>query len=151
NIHNKLSKNRIIKMKISEKLKKIEGDLKSDDIIAEDKEKLINRKVGLTKGNQRLNKYINELKTELKYLLNKHKGIRYLREDALQINKKIGMFDSALTRTLGMKIDSVSTDIMVVRVYYYQILEELISDGFVYRGERYIYFSSSAGQIRTKK
>src|SRR5690606_38644034 len=100
---------------------------------------------------RKINIKINKDKIKLKVLLSENKDIRELREDALQINKKIGMFDSALTRTLGMKIDTVSTDILVVRVYYYQVLEGLISEGFMYKGEKYIYFSSSAGQIRTKK
>ncbi|WP_409971669.1 hypothetical protein [Bacillus sp. Bva_UNVM-123] len=150
-IHNKLSKNRILKIKINDKLKRIEHELKANDIDLENKKLLTDRKISLVKGVQRVNKSINKLKIELVYTLNKHKGSRYLREEALQINKKIGMFDSALTRTLGMKINSTSTDIIVVRVYYYQILEELISNGFIYKGEKYIYFSSSAGQIRTKK
>jgi hypothetical protein len=61
------------------------------------------------------------------------------------------MFDSALTRTIGMKPNKVSTNLLVVRVYYFQILKELIEYGFTYCGEEYVFFSSSAGQIRTKK
>lgn len=150
-IHNKLSKLRILKLKINNKIKKLDAEVKEEIAASCDMDTINYRRIRLSEGIRKINKHINKLKIDLKDLLNKHSGIRELREDSLQINKKIGMFDSALTRTLGMKIDSTSTDIMVIRVYYYQILEELISDGFIYNGEKYIYFSSSAGQIRTKK
>src|SRR5690606_20924889 len=149
-IHNRLSKLRILKSKISEKINKIKIEIKEAANQSEI-DYLSERKSRLSIAARKINIKINKDKIKLKVLLSKNKDIRELREDALQINKKIGMFDSALTRTLGMKIDTVSTDILVVRVYYYQVLEGLISEGFMYKGEKYIYFSSSAGQIRTKK
>lgn len=150
-IHNKLSKCRLLKASIKLKINKLNLELMSQEITSEQKEKLHKRTFKLTQGNHKLIKYINVYKDKLKELLDKHKGIRTLRSDELKDNKKIGMFDSALTRTIGMKVNSVSDSLMVIRIYYYQILNELISDGFMYNGEKYIYFSSSAGQIRTKK
>jgi hypothetical protein len=150
-IHNKMKKLHINKNLMKEKIKKIEKTINKDDVTEKQKVKLIIRKDKLTKGKKKATKMINKLKSELKHLLNSHSEVRSLREDSLKDNKKIGMFDSALTRTIGMKPDTVSTSLLVVRVYYYQVLKELIEDGFTYQGEKYIYFSSSAGQIRTKK
>jgi hypothetical protein len=150
-IHNKMKKLHINKNLMKEKIKKIEKTINKDDATEKQKVKLIIRKDKLTKGKKKAAKMINKLKSELKHLLNSHSEVRSLREDSLKDNKKIGMFDSALTRTIGMKPDTVSTSLLVVRVYYYQVLKELIEDGFTYQGEKYIYFSSSAGQIRTKK
>lgn len=150
-VHIKLAKSRKVKNSIKEKLKKLTDEANKVEISDEEKVNLIKRKQRLINGKSKLNKLINNYKVELRQYLDNHEGIRELREDSLKDNKKIGMFDSALTRTIGMKIDTVSTSLLVVRVYYYQILKELIEDGFIYKGEKYIYFSSSAGQIRTKK
>jgi predicted RNA-binding Zn-ribbon protein involved in translation (DUF1610 family) len=143
-IHTKLRKLHILKKSVDEKMKKID---KEDEISSANSK----RREKLKQAKSKLTKNLNKKKTDLNSLLNKHTGIRTVREDSLQTNKIIGMFDSALTRTIGMKVDSVSTDLIVVRVYYYQVLKELIEDGFMLNGEKYIYFSSSAGQIRTKK
>lgn len=63
----------------------------------------------------------------------------------------ISVFDSALTRMIGAEINSLTEDFMVVQVYYFDIIKDLIYNGFIFKGNRYIYFTSSAGQIRTKK
>ena len=63
----------------------------------------------------------------------------------------ISVFDSAFTRMIGAKQDELTEDFMVVQVYYFDIIKDLIYHGFTYKGEKYIYFTSSAGQIRTKK
>jgi hypothetical protein len=65
--------------------------------------------------------------------------------------KIISVFDSAFTRMIGAKQDELSEDFMVIQVYYFDIIKDLIYHGFTYKGEKYIYFTSSAGQIRTKK
>lgn len=66
-------------------------------------------------------------------------------------NKIISVFDSAFTRMIGAKEDELCEDFMVIQVYYFDIIKDLIYHGFTYKGEKYIYFTSSAGQIRTKK
>lgn len=63
----------------------------------------------------------------------------------------ISVFDSALTRMINAKQDQLTEDFMVVQVYYFDVIKDLIYYGFTYKGEKYIYFTSSAGQIRTKK
>ena len=65
--------------------------------------------------------------------------------------KIISVFDSSFTRMIGARQDEFTEDFMVIQVYYFDIIKDLIYNGFVYKGEKYIYFTSSAGQIRTKK
>ena len=72
-------------------------------------------------------------------------------EEPFNDKKIISVFDSAFTRMIGAKQDELSEDFMVVQVYYFDIIKDLIYHGFTYKGEKYIYFTSSAGQIRTKK
>ncbi len=50
-----------------------------------------------------------------------------------------------------METDELSMNMVVVRVYYIAILEDIILNGFEYKEEHYRFFSASAGQIRTKK
>lgn len=75
---------------------------------------------------------------------------------------RISVFDSELTRCLNMKplnLDvrqtaentEVNEQMMVISVFYFEILEHLIRSGFYHNGVKYVYFASSAGQIRTKK
>lgn len=106
-------------------------------------------------------KYINSLKEELLSLLSKsvednqlttkNKYIRKLNPAALNEKKIISVFESSLTRTLGIEQDELSTDIMVVKVFYFDVIQDLILNGFEYNGEKYMFFTASAGQIRTKK
>ena len=77
--------------------------------------------------------------------------IRELREDAVTDKNVISVFDSYFTRTIGAKQDELCEDFMVVQVYYFDVIKDLIHFGFMYKGEKYVYFTSSAGQIRTKK
>ena len=81
---------------------------------------------------------------------NKEDVFKYAKEP-FGDKKIISVFDSALTRMIGAKQDELTEDFMVVQIYYFDIIKELIYYGFTYKGEKYIYFTSSAGQIRTKK
>lgn len=63
----------------------------------------------------------------------------------------ISVFDSSFTRTIGALPDHLSKDFMVVQVYYFDVIKDLIYYGFEFEEEKYIYFTSSAGQIRVKK
>lgn len=65
--------------------------------------------------------------------------------------KVISLFSSALTRTLGAAQDTLCDSLVVVQVYYFDVIKDIIYNGFEFNGERYIYFASTAGQIRTKK
>lgn len=77
--------------------------------------------------------------------------IRALRETQVSEKNVISVFDSSFTRMIGAKQDELCEDFMVVQVYYFDVIKDLIYYGFTYKGEKYIYFTSSAGQIRTKK
>lgn len=77
--------------------------------------------------------------------------IRRLNENKVSDTNIISVFDSSLTRMIGAKQDKFTEDFMVIQVYYFDVIKDLINFGFMYKGEKYIYFTSSAGQIRTKK
>lgn len=77
--------------------------------------------------------------------------VRELRSDSISDNKIISVFESSFTRTIGAEPGKFCDDFMIVKVFYFSVLKDLIFNGFTYNGEKYIYFTSSAGQIRTKK
>lgn len=56
-----------------------------------------------------------------------------------------------MTRYLKNTPNEFTDDFMVVQTYYFDIIKDIIYFGFEYKGEKYIYFTSSAGQIRQKK
>lgn len=92
-----------------------------------------------------------ENKVEANIRSNGSHHIRELRDDAITDKNVISVFDSYFTRTIGAQPDELSEDFMVVQVYYFDVIKDLIYHGFTYKGEKYVYFTSSAGQIRTKK
>lgn len=77
--------------------------------------------------------------------------IRYIRESELQDNNVISVFESFLTRTIGIKKDEFTDALIVVQVYYFDVFKDISFFGFKYKNEKYKYFTSSAGQIRKKK
>lgn len=76
---------------------------------------------------------------------------RILREDTLSEKNIISIFDSSNTRTFGNEIDQFSDDMIVMQIYYFSIFKDTMFFNFLYKGEEYTYYTSSAGQIRTKK
>lgn len=72
-------------------------------------------------------------------------------EKRVNLSNVISMFESTLSRSFGIKTNELTYDIFVLEIYYYPIAQDLIINGFDYNGKHYVYFSSSAGQIRTKK
>ena len=77
--------------------------------------------------------------------------LRELRKDELNDNNIISVFESSLTRIIGIKKDELTDALVVVQVYYFDVFKDLSFYGFMYNGEKYRYFTSSAGQIRKKK
>ncbi len=77
--------------------------------------------------------------------------IRTLDENSLNDTHIISVFDSALSRMIGIRQDELTESLMVVQVYYFDVFKDISFYGFTYKGEKYKYFTSSAGQIRTKK
>ena len=80
-----------------------------------------------------------------------NKCIRQLNKKALVDKNIISIFESTLTRTLEIPKDELSEDIFVVQVYYFDMIKDLILNGFEHNGEKYKFLTASAGQIRTKK
>lgn len=65
---------------------------------------------------------------------------------------RINIFDSSITRLMGdMYPYQLSDDLMVIQVFFFDVFKDIFYYGFTYNGEEYIYLTSSAGQIRTKK
>lgn len=69
----------------------------------------------------------------------------------VNLSNVISMFESTLSRSFDISVNELTYDIFVLEIFYYPIAQDLIINGFDYNGKHYIYFSSSAGQIRTKK
>lgn len=98
--------------------------------------------------NKRANvKKIRQLNRDVLYYIDKKNG----NKEEIRVKKVISSFESTLTRSFGIQKDELTTDIFIMEVFYYNIAEDLILYGFDFEGRHYVYFSSSAGQIRTKK
>lgn len=72
-------------------------------------------------------------------------------EKRVNLSNVISMFESTLSRSFGIATNELTYDIFVLEIFYYPIAQDLIINGFDYNDKHYVYFSSSAGQIRTKK
>lgn len=77
--------------------------------------------------------------------------VRTVRPEYLVDKNIVCIFDSDLTRSLQLVEDRYNDTIIIVKVYYYEVAESIIKNGFYMNGEKYVFFSASAGQIRTKK
>lgn len=106
-----------------------------------------------------LNQTISEGKQKLKQLLKENINIcRVVRNDKIYDNdgspsmkRRVSIFDSTLTRCLGLKERGFNTEILIVKVFFFDVAESIIKHGFYMNGHKYVFFSASAGQIRTKK
>lgn len=103
------------------------------------------------------NRDIKRFKDALTALLAQHHGTRELRTEYAERDGKvleknvISVFESMLTRTLGMETGQFYDDFMVIRAYYFDVIRDMILHGYTYKGQKYVCFTASAGQIRTKK
>lgn len=84
-------------------------------------------------------------------LTNGRDHIRTVNENRLNDTNVISVFDSALSRTIGIEQDELTDALMIVQVYYLDVFKDISYFGFTYKGKKYKYFTSSAGQIRQKK
>ena len=101
-----------------------------------------------------LNRIIKKEKEKLTELLDKNTEERRIRElgsSAIIDKNVISLFESSLTRAMQIKTNELTDNIFVVNVFFFQVFENLVKDGFVYRGEKYVFLTASAGQIRQKK
>lgn len=117
------------------------GDVRRKELISKQKRTL-----------KRVNRIIRETKAELKDLLADRVGLeRTARPEAFVPTNIISTFDSDLARCFELKSDAINEEIIVVQIYFFDVAHGLALNGFTHNGNRYCYFSSSAGQIRTKK
>jgi len=99
-----------------------------------------------------LNYIIKTRKEQLKNeLANNVNLVREVLPEKLIDKNVVSVFDSSLTRSLHMSPDTLNLELVIVKVYYFSVAESIIKNGFLMNGERYIFFSASAGQIRLKK
>ena len=98
-----------------------------------------------------INFHIKKYKNKLNNKLDNNKKKRKLHIPYMKQSDIISVFESTLTRTMGCETGELTTDILIIQVYYFQVMESLIKRGFNYGGEEYIPYTASAGQIRTKK
>lgn len=99
-----------------------------------------------------LNEQIRDTKQALKDAIAANVDIdRHVRPEAINPFNVISIFDSCLTRCLNMSSTETNGELIVVKVYYFGVAENIIKRGFYMNGEHYVFFSASAGQIRTKK
>lgn len=113
-----------------------------DELLNLLKNKLIQRKLVFDK--------IKKLES-LNKTYDKNIQLRKLRESEINDKNIISVFDSSLSRTIKIKEDELTDALLVVQVYYFDVFKDLCFYGFMFKDEKYIYFTSSAGQIRKKK
>lgn len=97
------------------------------------------------------NAEVRAFKDKLKQLQRNYTGIRTLRADQLTNKTIISIFESSLTRTIKMRTDELSDALIIVKVFFFDVFESIVNNGFLHNGEKYICLTASAGQIRTKK
>lgn len=105
------------------------------------------------KANQSKEKLLALLSNKVKQneLTDGKDHIRCIREQDIHDTNIISVFESALTRTIGIQKDDLTDALLVVQVYYFDVFKDISFYGFIFNGDKYRYFTSSAGQIRKKK
>lgn len=101
-----------------------------------------------------INRLIKKEKEKLTKLLDNHLNLhetRQLNLDHLCDKNVISLFESSLTRALGLKTNELTEDLIILNVFFFQVFEDLVKYGFYCKGEKYVFLTASAGQIRTKR
>ena len=120
---------------------------------------IIEERYGFDKFLHRVNTAIRDYKQQLLDLQNKNLDVlRTVRYDKIHnrkgepsMRRRVSIFDSALTRCLDLKERKFNTEIVIVKVFYFPVAHNILRNGFIMDGQKYVFFSASAGQIRTKK
>lgn len=100
---------------------------------------------------RRITSQINQGKEHLCELLDQFVGVRRFRAEFLCDRNVISIFDSYLTRVLDIAPDTLTQDLVIVKTCYFKVFHDIICDGFLLDGEKYVIYTASAGQIRTKR
>ena len=145
-IHKQLNKNYYYRNKLNDIKKKYIKKEQTEEIVSYiDKIDLY-----ISNCNKRIKNAKSRLYEEFKNTKELH-TIRQLNPDTLIKKNIVSVFDSALTRTIQIPENTLSTDIMIVQTYFFDVIEDIIIDGYMYKNEKFICLTASAGQIRTKK
>lgn len=120
---------------------------KGEEIISD----YVSRKEQIGKRIKAINEELPKLKDELKKFFIENMEMRHVREDAEVDSNIISVFESTMTRTLGMQTNGLYKEIAVIRAFYYDVLKDIMLHGFMWGNEKYVCLTASAGQIRTKK
>jgi hypothetical protein len=148
---------------VEQKMYEIRNQKKQYKILLEDKTLCNAVRFVLEKKYKTISKQLTTLKeTLLSMMRGNMNRYRFINPLKLNPHNRISIFDSELTRCFGMtplnlnvrqtvENTTVNEQIMVISVFYFEVLENMIHNGFYYNGNKYVYFASSAGQIRTKK
>lgn len=157
-IHKTLNRYYIYRSKLRKSIVKSNKQIKSNNKKNISNEKIEKELYKLKKSYTLTNKRVNFLKHELKNIfvrsnwMVKRTGVsRCLREESLIDKNIVSIFDSELTRTMGLATNNLHKDLIIVQTYFFDILENIVLNGFTYKNEKYIVYTASAGQIRTKK
>lgn len=104
------------------------------------------------------NKKYNSIKkdkdkmSEMEPVLEKFEGQRVLNPKALKMDNEIAIFDSDLLRLVRDKSsnDKLVKEIIYIRIYHKKILRQILESGFICEDKEYVFFTSSAGQVRNE-
>ena len=101
-----------------------------------------------------INRVIKRHKEQLSAMLDAdvENGLcRELDPSALVDKNIIQLFESDLTRCMELKPFELTKDLIIVNVFFFQVFNGIVNHGFTLNGEKYVFLTASAGQIRTKK
>ena len=118
------------------------------------KQKQKNNKEDVSWKLKSCNRVLKKNKERLSEILNSKRDtdlIRELNPSLVKDKNVVNLFESDLTRSLGIKTFTLTTEIFVIDVYFFQVFKNLVKNGFTYLGEKYVFLTASAGQIRQKK
>lgn len=152
-LHRQKRNNKYIKQYINKLKKENKQLIKSDEFNKKLEEYDFYKKHVLhdKDGKKNIKNRLDVLTSKLNDMLGSNTNVRELNPKKVSKYNLISLFDSDLSRTLELNSDEISTDLLLVRVYHYRVLEELVTKGYNYDGEHYICLTASAGQIRQKK
>lgn len=157
-LHNLNQKFRVERNRIIDRIRELEPKLAAAtddyDELNEQMKELVRIKElkteGAHKSKAELKRLIeNRVNQNIKTNGKDHKNI--LDEASLSPASVISVFESNLSRIIGAKTDEFTDDLITIQIYYFELFRDLAYFGFWYKGNHYVYFSSSAGQIRRKK
>lgn len=94
---------------------------------------------------------INQTKKALLDKLEMYQGIRTFRPEFLRDRNVISIFESELTRMVGIETNTLTDELVVVKTCYFKVLKDIVLNGFHLNENRYVCLTASAGQIRTKR